>query len=229
MKIFTLISILLIGVSARGQNPLSMGFGPQSSLSRERREESEFSRLLSLPPKDPLRVVNGRQVRANSPGWVRFTGRVEGIESQRIVVRGNFSNYFGPFVLINFPDPCWHGRSLDLSNALWALPVGKFPQLDGPDLPILDYGKIWTPPPVLPLTEDQKKAIAVRSALLSEKALKSNQEDADRGDAYGELRMGERYRDGDGVAKDPRLAREWLAKSAAQGNLAAKRELSELP
>lgn len=41
--------------------------------------------------------------------------------------------------------------------------------------------------------------------------------------------MGERYRDGDGVAQDLRLAREWFAKAAAQGDKHAALELQKLP
>jgi hypothetical protein len=72
-------------------------------------------------------------------------------------------------------------------------------------------------------------ADAEKKAANTAKALKYNRELAGAGDAYGELRMGQRYRDGDGVARDLRLAREWLAKSAAQGDKTAQRELGELP
>jgi TPR repeat protein len=40
--------------------------------------------------------------------------------------------------------------------------------------------------------------------------------------------MGQRYRDGDGVGRDPLLARDWLAKAAYQGHPQAIKELSEL-
>ena len=50
------------------------------------------------------------------------------------------------------------------------------------------------------------------------KALKWHQELAEKGDAFGQLRMGERYLVGDGVEKDEMKAREFLSKSAAQGN-----------
>ena len=58
--------------------------------------------------------------------------------------------------------------------------------------------------------------------------LKSQQELADKGDAYGELRMGLRYRDGDGVPMDLDKAREMLQKSADQGDSDATTALSEL-
>ena len=40
---------------------------------------------------------------------------------------------------------------------------------------------------------------------------------ADKGDADGQFRMGEFYRDGYGVPKDEAKARDYFTKSAAQG------------
>ena len=60
------------------------------------------------------------------------------------------------------------------------------------------------------------------------KALAWDQSQAEQGEAYGQLRMGERYRDGDGVAKDLVMAQSWLSKSAYQGNSHAIKALSEL-
>jgi TPR repeat protein len=51
---------------------------------------------------------------------------------------------------------------------------------------------------------------------------------ADKGDAYGELRLGEFYRDGDGVTKDEDKARELFKKSADQGNKDAEKALSKM-
>lgn len=59
--------------------------------------------------------------------------------------------------------------------------------------------------------------------------LKSQQELAAKGDAYGELHMGLRYRDGDGVEKNLAKAREWLQKAADQGDPDAFAALSKLP
>ncbi|MGA3179049.1 MAG: PQQ-binding-like beta-propeller repeat protein [Verrucomicrobiota bacterium] len=59
-------------------------------------------------------------------------------------------------------------------------------------------------------------------------AVAFNQAAADRGDPYGLLRMGERYRDGEGVAKDLPRAREYLVKAAAAGNAQAAKSLQSL-
>jgi len=64
---------------------------------------------------------------------------------------------------------------------------------------------------------------------LADKVLKSNQDAADRGDAYGLLRMGERYRDGEGVPKDLDKARDYLTKADAAGSPSAAEELKNLP
>jgi TPR repeat protein len=51
---------------------------------------------------------------------------------------------------------------------------------------------------------------------------------ADRGDAYGLLRVGQRYRDGDGVAPSEANARQYLSRAAASGDLAAASLLGSL-
>jgi hypothetical protein len=51
--------------------------------------------------------------------------------------------------------------------------------------------------------------------------LKYDQKLADAGDPFGELRMGQRYRDGDGVGRDLAKAKALFAKAAAQGDPAA--------
>ena len=63
------------------------------------------------------------------------------------------------------------------------------------------------------------------------RALKSNQEAAAKGDSFGLMRMGERYRDGEGVEKDLSKARDYFEKSFAAdtNNFIAKEELSKLP
>jgi hypothetical protein len=60
-------------------------------------------------------------------------------------------------------------------------------------------------------------------------ALKFNQDLADKGDAYGLFRMGERYRDGEGVPKDFTKARDYLTKAAAAGSPTAEDDLKKLP
>ena len=60
-----------------------------------------------------------------------------------------------------------------------------------------------------------------RAADIGVDALKYDQDLARQNDAYGLLRMGQRYRDGDGVAQSDAQAKECLAQSAGQGDMAA--------
>jgi len=85
--------------------------------------------------------------------------------------------------------------------------------------------KLWSPEELAAIKEH---AEAPKRAAL-EKALKSNQESADKGDPYGLLRMGERYRDGDGVERNIEQARKYLNKAADVGSLTAAEELKKLP
>jgi hypothetical protein len=89
--------------------------------------------------------------------------------------------------------------------------------------------------PLPPLTKEEtdlqaaaKSKADQRTAVLN-RVLRSNQDAAAQGDAYGLLRMGERYRDGEGVDKDLAKARNYLQKAADAGSLTASNELSALP
>lgn len=76
--------------------------------------------------------------------------------------------------------------------------------------------------------ENAKKAAAAKKQAADLVALKANQDAATKGDMFGLLRMGERYRDGDGVEKDLVKAKEYLQKAADAGSPTAKDELSKL-
>jgi hypothetical protein len=69
--------------------------------------------------------------------------------------------------------------------------------------------------------EAQKK----QAAELTAHAVAVTRAAAERGDPDCQFRMGERYRDGDGVPKDLEKAREWFGKSAAGGNKAAQKAI----
>lgn len=75
------------------------------------------------------------------------------------------------------------------------------------------------------VTNPSKKQLQETAQTL---ALKFNQDQAAKGDMSGLLRMGERYRDGDGVPKDVVKACNYLTKAAAAGSPTAKEELSKL-
>lgn len=81
---------------------------------------------------------------------------------------------------------------------------------------------------------NEQRRIAAEKAASAKKAtqaklLKSFQDMADKGDAYGLLRMGECYRDGDGVEKDLAKAKEYFTKAADAGSPTAAEALKKLP
>ena len=80
--------------------------------------------------------------------------------------------------------------------------------------------------------DDQRRAAAEKAdaakKAVQARVLKGNQDLADKGDAYGLLRMGESYRDGEGVPKDLAKAKDYLTKAAAAGSQTAANELSKL-
>ena len=59
--------------------------------------------------------------------------------------------------------------------------------------------------------------------------LKWQQDEAEDGNAAQQYNLGVRYSTGDGVAKDPRAARAWFAKAAAQGDQDAIAALTNSP
>ena len=73
----------------------------------------------------------------------------------------------------------------------------------------------------------RQKQIELRQSAM-DRALKSNQDAADKGDAYGLYRMGERYRDGDGVPKDLEKAKDYLQKAVDAGSISAVNELKAI-
>ena len=75
---------------------------------------------------------------------------------------------------------------------------------------------------------DAHAALETKRQALQANVVKYNQARADKGDADGQLRMGELCRDGDGVPKDEAKARAYFTKSAAQGNKDAARALERL-
>jgi TPR repeat protein len=66
------------------------------------------------------------------------------------------------------------------------------------------------------------------SAKAAARALELNEEQAAHNDPYGQLRMGERYLTGDGVPKNPALAKAYLKQAADQGSPTAAEELKKL-
>jgi hypothetical protein len=79
---------------------------------------------------------------------------------------------------------------------------------------------------------EQRRAAGERAAAVKkatqDKVLKWHLEQAEKGDSYGLFRMGEHYRDGDGVPRDLDKAREYFTKAVAAGSPSAADALSKL-
>lgn len=105
---------------------------------------------------------------------------------------------------------------------------------------LFDCGTPYIPPPPTPeeiaaakaaqekANAEAKAKAAAQKQDAAARALKFNQDAAAKGDMFGLLRMGERYRDGDGVEKDLAKAKEYLQKATDAGSPTAKEELAKL-
>jgi Sel1 repeat len=183
-------------------------------------------------PADPWRVLNGKTNYAKGGDWCQFEGRVVRVFPSGIELQGWFGEpllYMLPgkitnelFFLTGFPRPVAVGQVLSRTDRLVAIKAGTTP---AGNLPNLDYGTVWAPV----LTDEQKAKAAQAKTDAGSKVLAWHQELADKGDPYGEYKMGLHYLNGDGVAKDLQKARDLFSKAAAQGNQDAAAELAKLP
>jgi TPR repeat protein len=128
--------------------------------------------------------------------------------------------------------PSWDKETTDQKLGMLAMRVGIYDDGSGHPIQLYDYGISCDPPKPKQLTLEQiadakAKADEVKKTA-SDKALKYNQDQAAKGDAYGLLRMGERYRDGDGVEKNLAKAKEFFNKAVAAGSPSAAEELGKL-
>jgi hypothetical protein len=76
--------------------------------------------------------------------------------------------------------------------------------------------------------EAQAFALNSVAAKANARALEENEEAAANNNAYGQLRMGERYLTGDGVEKNPALGKAYLKQAADQDNPTAIQELKRI-
>jgi hypothetical protein len=80
--------------------------------------------------------------------------------------------------------------------------------------------------------QDAKQAVLdakqKKKQAILDKALQYDETLASKGDDFGLLRMGERYRDGEGIQKDREKAIDYLSRAVMAGSPAASNELSQL-
>ena len=206
-------------------------------------------------PRDPWRAING-ETNYIKPIGVEFCGKVVDVTANGVRISGEFGSLFethyltsaevafsgvavnySDFFVANFPFEVVSEQVVSENQHLMAWYVGTYTYttVNGASRTIkkLDYGTPCNPPPEL--IKQQIEAAKAKALLAKKKAeqakataLKSNQDAAAKGDMFGLLRMGERYRDGDGVEKDLAKAKEYLQKAADAGSPTAAEELVKL-
>ena len=223
----------------------------------ERQEQIVAARqreLAEIYAKDPWRKIGNSTNRAYGTGWVEFQGIVQEARTNGAVFKGawgqvlaiqpwrapsgqldngriQYGTIYGDslFFVDDFPYPATGGQ---IYADMLARAGGYFSytNADGQlvKLPRLIYGtpcvKIWSPEEI---AAAQEKVDAQKQAV-EDRVLVNNLMLAYEGDPYGLLRMGERYRDGEGVPKDLAKARDYLSQAADAGSPEAGAELSEL-
>lgn len=204
---------------------------PQSDPAADQAKQvAEYQK--TFVPTDPWRVMNEKTNFAKGPDWVQFEGTVRNVTTEGIVMQGTFGEPLfyllphngnattGTFLLAHYPRRVAIGQVLSRNDRLVAMKGGS-----KEEWPMLDYGSVYVPE----LTEAQKAQVAQAKSSADAKVLAWHKELAEKGDAYGEYKMGMRYLNGNGVEKDPAKAKDFLTKAAAQGNKDAADALAKMP
>lgn len=202
-------------------------------------------------PKDPRRVLDGLVYTLSGvnekTGWVQFEGTVLEVQPHGVRLAGWYTGYYGSggesaeFFVTNFPYGVAEQEKITVDSdkrqffiAHTAGTHSYHTVLGGSrTIRMLDYGQIYVPTPEEIAAEqraaqEKKDAEKAKADEGKARALRMNQDAAEKGDAYGLLRMGERYRDGEGVKKDTAKAKEYLQRAAAAGIPTAADELKKL-
>jgi hypothetical protein len=206
---------------------------------------AQQAELAAIYGKDPWRHVNGTTNSTASPAWMQFQGQAQSLMPDGVVFRGKFGPvlaihpttfYEGGalrllygedyFFVKNFPYPADARQSY---QQMMGLPDGyySYTSPSGQTLTIKSFN--YGTPCAKVETAEEKTAPVRKQQAINDKILKSNQDDADRGDAYGLLRMGQRYRDGEGVPRDLVKARDYLTRAVQAGSDSAAKDLKNLP
>jgi hypothetical protein len=204
----------------------------------------------SIKTRDPQRMVGNMLWQINGEsitnGWVRFYGKVAGVQSGGIRVRGSYTGFYAgyedgaDFFVANFPYEVADGDSIgfdDKNGQMLAKVAGVYTYATAiggsRTIKKLDYGEIYTPPAPPPLTPEQiaakKAAVEKNKKAVEASTVKWLRAQADSGDAFSQYRLGERYLRGNGVETNAVKAREYLTKASAQGNADARELLQKLP
>lgn len=229
-----------------------MGVNIRSEPTAEERRAAIQFQFARFVTKDPWRNIDGKTNWAKGASWVQFAGRILEVETNGVQIIGTYgvpgniyyssqSEGDSKFFVKDFPYRVGENEIVKSSSNFTALygDIYSYTNSSGyvSTLRLLTYG---TPCSAPQPSEQQLKAVreAKQSAASAKekvrqeseaKILKWNQDQAAQNDPYGLLRMGERYRDGEGVETNFSKAREYLTRSADLGNATAKEEVEKLP
>ncbi len=193
----------------------------------------------------PWRVVDGITQHV-AVTWCVFSGRVLQTSPDGVRVQGQYApiyqngnggdSFLGEFFVRHFPYALADGDSLPPYVAAVPEPVYTYTTVMNAERSIhcLDFGIPCDEPQWAVEYEETNKLVfdsaAEKAKVKGEsRALEVNESAAAKGDAFGLLRMGERYRDGDCVAKDLAKARTYLMEACLKGEVEASNELATLP
>lgn len=185
---------------------------------------------------DPWRIINGEVVKVDGT-WLAVSGNIAQVHpNEGIRINGSLEGVYQEtdFFVVNLPVSGGEGDRIPPAGVvLLVKPAGTYTystaQGSTRTIRKYDYGT--------PCAEPQKtpEQIAAERALADKKkaegiaaTLKFNQDQAAAGDAGGQLRMAERYRDGDGVETNFYKAKYLFMSAADQGNETAVKELAAL-
>jgi hypothetical protein len=243
-----LLIFFLFVCAASAQDMSSMGFvyGPRSPsptadeiMQQAAREKAAYENRAIM--NYPFRWVGTNVWDVRGGGWTTVPSQDEQVKVKEvfgdlvvfeILLSGNGGWDQEKYIVVtNYPDS---NRLLtgQICGPMRLMEIGRVNSF-GETTAFYDFGKPYIRPPPKPLTPEeiaQQKAMAIANKNAAEaRILANNEKEAAQGDVYGLLRMGERYRDGDGVETNPVKARDYLERAAEAGDLTASNELAALP
>jgi hypothetical protein len=218
MKTHFILAALLLPLSlfAQGQKVI----GPTLRMDRFYDTSAAVAENAAIARQ--YRVVNGVTNRLTDPGWSFLQGSVLQNVSGGMMVYAGSERIF----LVHPP-----AVADDQPYSAWAKDTGEMYQYNTVGnstktirkfdcgVPVPPPGQA-APPPARAMTPLEREAMAQR-------VVKYQLEQADKGLPSFQFLVGKRYMTGDGVERDPKIAREYFQKAAAQGDTDAQAALKE--
>lgn len=200
-------------------------------------QTADFSSPPPVPVvADPWRIYNGEVVKVDGT-WLAVSGNIAQVHpNEGVRINGSIEGVTQAkdFFVVNLPISGGEGDRVPPAGVvLLVKPAGTYTYSTAGNstrtIRKYDYGKPCAEPQKTPeQIEAERQMAAKKKASGIAATLKFNQEQAANGDADGQLRMAERYRDGDGVGSNYYKAKFLFMASADQGNKTAAKELAAL-